>query len=346
MLILGIESSCDETAAAILRNGTELLANVVASQVEVHSIYGGVVPELASRKHVEAILPVVEEALGRAGKDLDDIDGLAVTNGPGLVGSLLVGLSFAKAVAMVKKIPYVGVDHITGHLLSVFLGNDTPRFPYIALTVSGGHSSIFQVLGPQTFRQLGRTRDDAAGEAFDKVAKLLDLGYPGGPIIAQEAEKGRADAIAFPRSWLEPDSLDFSFSGIKTAVVNHVAACKKKGDEIIRPDICASFQEAVVEVLAEKTIRAAQRTGIKDVVLSGGVAANDRLRTYLTDRGKEEGLSVSLPPLPFCTDNAAMIALAGYHRFQADATGDFHMDAYSRSRFPVYNIDPAAGIAR
>ena len=335
MLILGIESSCDETAAAVLKDGTELLSDVVASQVEVHGKYGGVVPEIASRMHVEAILPVVREALARAGVSLEQIDGLAVTNGPGLVGSLLVGLSFVKALSMVKKIPYVGVDHIGAHLLTVFLGPGKPTFPYIALTVSGGHSSIFQVTAPLTFHQLGRTRDDAAGEAFDKVAKLLGLGYPGGPVLAKEAGYGNPAAIDFPRSWLEPDSLDFSFSGIKTAVVNHVNGLRQKNIEPNIPDVCASFQEAVVEVLAEKTIRAARRTGIKNLVLSGGVAANRRLREYLVARTAAEGFKLFLPPVRFCTDNAAMIALAGYHRFQTHKTLEYDMDVYSRSRFPV-----------
>lgn len=335
MLILGIESSCDETAAAVLKDGSTLLSDVVATQIAVHGRYGGVVPELASRKHVEAIMPVVEQALNQAGVTLDDIDGLAVTNGPGLVGSLLVGVSFVKAMAMVKKIPYVGVDHITGHLLSVFLGPDKPEFPYIALTVSGGHSSIFQVRDPRTFLQLGRTRDDAAGEAFDKVAKLLGLGYPGGPSIAAQAEQGNRDAISFPRSWLDPDSLDFSFSGLKTSVVNHVMEKNRTDKNLDIADICASFQEAVVDVLVEKTLLAAKMSATRNVVLSGGVAANKRLREHLQMRGRQEGLSVFLPPREFCTDNAAMIAMAGFYHFAENKTLDFEMDVYSRSQFTL-----------
>ncbi len=335
MLILGIESSCDETAAAVLKNGTVLLSNVVASQVAAHGKYGGVVPEIASRKHLEAILPVVREALDRAGISLEQLDGLAVTNGPGLVGSLLVGLSFAKAVSLARGIPFVGVDHIAGHLLSVFLGPARPSFPYIALTVSGGHSSIFQVSDPLTFRQLGRTRDDAAGEAFDKVAKLLGLGYPGGPVLAEKADGGDPAAIDFPRAWLEPDSLDFSFSGIKTAVLNHVNGCRQKKNRPDLADICASFQEAVVQVLAEKSILAARRTGTRNLVLCGGVAANRRLRTYLASRAAAEGLGLFLPPIEFCTDNAAMIALAGYHRFLQDNTVEYDLDVYSRAQFPA-----------
>lgn len=327
MLVLGIESSCDETAAAVLKNGTLLLSNVIASQIQIHSKYGGVVPELASRHHLEAILPVVEEALQQAGIELTQVDGIAVTQGPGLVGCLLVGMSFAKALSFVTGIPVVGVDHIAGHLLSVFLSEKKPPFPFIALVASGGHSSIYHAADFRTFRHLGRTRDDAAGEAFDKVAKLLGLGYPGGPLIAEQASRGK-NAIAFPRSWLEPESLDFSFSGIKTAVVNHV----KSNPEVSLPDVCASFQEAVVDVLVEKTIRAARNTDITSVVLAGGVAANRRLREHMTNRCNEEGIAVFMPAPEFCTDNAAMIAMAGYHKLQIATPPDYEMDVYSRSQ--------------
>lgn len=330
MLILGIESSCDETAAAVLADGERLLADVVNSQVQVHGRYGGVVPELASRKHLENIYPVVAEALRRAGIDLDDLDGLAVTQGPGLIGSLLVGFSFAKALALVKKIPCTGVDHMAGHLLSVFLGECKPEFPYVALIASGGHSSIFRVEDPLTFRLLGRTRDDAAGEAFDKVAKLLRLPYPGGPEIGRRAENGDRGAIDFPRAWLEPGSLDFSFSGIKTAVATFVQQCEQRGEPLPIADLCASFQEAVIEILAEKTLRAAAASGCRRVVLAGGVAANRRLRAYLAARGQEEGFKVYLPPVEFCTDNGAMIALAGYHRLRSGRTLGLAADVYSR----------------
>ncbi|OGQ95409.1 MAG: tRNA (adenosine(37)-N6)-threonylcarbamoyltransferase complex transferase subunit TsaD [Deltaproteobacteria bacterium RIFOXYD12_FULL_57_12] len=337
MLILGIESSCDETAAAVLKDGTVLLSDVIASQIDVHCKYGGVVPELASRKHVEAILPVVQEALSLAGVPLSRIDGLAVTNGPGLVGSLLVGLSFVKAVSLATRIPYVGVDHLAGHLLSVFLGPDKPTFPYVALVVSGGHSSIFQVTDPLSYRLLGRTRDDAAGEAFDKVAKLLGLSYPGGPAIAALAARGDAKAIPFPRAWLEAESLDFSFSGIKTAVVNYVAQQQPStkippAEYLNLPDICASFQEAVAEVLVEKTLRAARDTGAENIVLAGGVAANQRLRQLIEERGQQNGFKVFLPLPRFCTDNGAMIALAGHHNFTAGKTLAYDMDVYSRSK--------------
>jgi N6-L-threonylcarbamoyladenine synthase len=243
----------------------------------------------------------------------------------------LVGFSFAKALSMVTGLPYVGVDHMAGHLLSVFLADPLPDFPYVALVASGGHSSIFHVSDPLTYKLLGRTRDDAAGEAFDKVAKVLGLGYPGGPIISQLADNGNKDGIAFPRAWLEPDSLDFSFSGIKTAVVNYVTNRHNKNENINREDICASFQEAVTEVLVEKTIRAARQLEIDNVVLAGGVAANMRLREYLQERGSRENINVFLPPREFCTDNAAMIALAGYYQLRDGQTAGLDTDVYSRS---------------
>jgi N6-L-threonylcarbamoyladenine synthase len=341
MIILGIESSCDETAAAVMEDGRRLLANIINSQIDLHGIYGGVVPELASRKHLEDIYPVVEQALQQAGITLDQVDGLAITQGPGLIGSLLVGLSFAKALSLVKKIPYVGVDHMAGHLVSVFLGENKPEFPYIALIASGGHSSIFHVTDYFHYRLLGRTRDDAAGEAFDKVAKILDLPYPGGPIISELSKNGDPAAISFPRSWLDPDSLDFSFSGIKTSVANYVKQNQQliaNGDEKRRSktetaNICASFQEAVVDVLANKTMKAARNLKVKTVVLAGGVAANPRLREVFRQQGGREGFAVYMPPQKFCTDNAAMIALAGYHLFrQQAAVTTLDMDVYSRSR--------------
>ncbi|MFZ5775513.1 MAG: tRNA (adenosine(37)-N6)-threonylcarbamoyltransferase complex transferase subunit TsaD [Thermodesulfobacteriota bacterium] len=330
MLLLGIESSCDETAAAVLRDGEVLLGASVDSQIAVHAPYGGVVPELASRKHLENIQPVVAEALRQAGIGINDLDAIAVTQGPGLIGSLLVGLSFAKATAAVRSIPCVGVDHIAGHLLSPLLGTERPDFPYVALVVSGGHSSIFLVEGPLAMRPLGRTRDDAAGEAFDKVAKLLGLGYPGGPLISRLAAEGDPAAIAFPRAWLEPESLDFSFSGLKTAVACHR---QQHGDQTAIADVCASFQEAVVAVLAEKLFRAALGLGIATVALAGGVAANPRLRQVVRERGARDSIRVCLPEPEFCTDNAAMIALAGHFRLAAGETGDPAMDAYSRSQF-------------
>ena len=337
MLLLAIESSCDETAAAVLQDGITLLSSVVDSQILVHSPYGGVVPELASRRHIETIYPVVDQALKQAAIRLDQLDVIAVTQGPGLVGSLLIGMSFAKAIAYVENLPCIGVNHMAGHLLSVFLGDDHPSFPYIALVASGGHSSLYLVDDSLSYKQIGQTRDDAAGEAFDKVAKLLSLGYPGGPIISEKAEKGNPEAVSFPRAWLENDSLDFSFSGVKTAVVNYVNKAKQKEEELHISDICASFQEAVADVLVEKTIRAAKKSGVSQIVLAGGVGANQRLREHLTLRGRDENIAVFLPPRHFCTDNAAMIAIAGYHLYNRNQYDlDFlNMDVYSRSQIHI-----------
>ncbi len=335
MFLLAIESSCDETAAAVLVNGTNLLSSVVDSQILVHSPYGGVVPELASRRHIETIYPVVNEALRQAAIRLDQLDAIAVTRGPGLVGSLLIGMSFAKALAYVNNLPCIGVDHMAGHLLSIFLGENHPEFPYIALAASGGHSSIYLVTDPLSYKLLGQTRDDAAGEAFDKVAKLLGLGYPGGPAIAAAAGNGNPETVSFPRAWLEPESLDFSFSGVKTSVVNYVNQAKQRNEELRIADICASFQEAIADVLVEKTLAAARTSGIAQIVLAGGVAANQRLRDLMSSRGREENYSIFLPPKEYCTDNAAMIAVAGYHLFKSrkQPSLDIDMDVYSRSHF-------------
>ncbi|MDW7772041.1 MAG: tRNA (adenosine(37)-N6)-threonylcarbamoyltransferase complex transferase subunit TsaD [Desulfobulbaceae bacterium] len=331
MLILAIESSCDDTAAAVLEDDRKVLANIISSQFDVHARYGGIVPELASRRHIEAILPVVREALDTAGIDLEQIDCIAATQGPGLIGSLLVGFTFAKALALVKNIPCVGVDHMSGHLLSAFLRKPAPDFPYVSLVVSGGNSSLYRVDDRLSFHCLGRTRDDAAGEAFDKVAKLLELGYPGGPIISRLAKTGRADSISFPRAWLDNDSLDFSFSGLKTAVVNYIHKRRQQNDPLPIADICASFQEAVVDVLVEKTVSAAKNCGISTVVLGGGVASNDRLRDRMRQRCDRENLMFFVPPPVFCTDNAAMIGLAGYYSYLEGHRAAPDADVYSRS---------------
>lgn len=331
MLILGIESSCDETAAAVLRDGVELLSDVVNSQIEVHVPYGGVVPELASRQHLEDIYPVVHEALQRARITLDDLDGIAVTCGPGLIGSLLVGLSFAKALSFVKKIPYVAVDHMAGHLASIHFAEQKPSYPLIALIASGGHTSIFLVTSATEYSLLGRTRDDAAGEAFDKVGKLLSLEYPGGPVISRLAADGDPSAVAFPRAWLEPDSLDFSFSGLKTAVASFVRQQDGKNNAVTIPDLCASFQEAVVDVLVEKTLTAAKKHNCGALAMAGGVAANPRLRAKMQQQASRFGLTISVPAVHFCTDNAAMIAMAGSLRFAAEATMALDTDVYSRA---------------
>ncbi len=349
MLILGIETSCDDTAAAVLRDSDNLLSSVLSSQDQIHTRFGGVVPELASRKHLEAIVPIVHEALEQAGVTLADIDLIAVTQGPGLIGSLLVGFSYAKALSFVTGIPFVGVDHMAGHLLAVFLEDDKPEFPYIALIVSGGTSSIYLATSHTSFVLLGRTRDDAAGEAFDKVAKLLGLPYPGGPRVSAEARAGNNAAIKFPRAWLgrslsfpgasaigssnlEEDSLDFSFSGLKTSVLNHCNQSRQMDIPLQIPDICASFQEAIVDVLVEKTLLAARKHNIQTVVLGGGVSANPRLRESMLKRCQQEGKALFIPRPAFCTDNGAMIALAGFYYFQHSAPGSYDQDVYSRSQ--------------
>lgn len=332
MLTLGIESSCDDTAAAVLQDGDTLLSNVISSQDSIHTRFGGVVPELASRRHLESIYPVVQEALGRAGIVISDIDLIAVTQGPGLIGSLLVGFSYAKAISYISKIPFVGVDHMAGHLLSVFLEEEKPQFPFIALIVSGGTSSLFLCRSYSDFILLGRTRDDAAGEAFDKVAKLIGLDYPGGPHVAEKAQSGDRKAIVFPRAWLEEDSLDFSFSGLKTAVLNHCRATAERNEALHIPGLTASFQEAVVDVLVEKTILAVKKTSINTVVMGGGVSANRRLRERMRERCEENGVRLFIPRPSFCTDNGAMIALAGYFQYQKTIPMQYNQDVYSRSQ--------------
>lgn len=332
MLTLAIESSCDDTAAAVVAaDRPRVLSSVISGQDDLHSPFGGIVPELASRRHIEAIRPVVQEALARAGITLDAVELIAATQGPGLVGSLLVGFTFAKAIALVRGIPCVGVNHLAGHLLSCLLEPEVPEFPYTALVVSGGNTALFRVENPTTFVCRGRTRDDAAGEAFDKIAKMLQLGYPGGPVIARLAAEGNPQAHALPRAWLGRGSLDFSFSGLKTAVRSLIDAQKGPPDPAGIGDICASFQEAVVEVLVEKTIAAAESDGHRQVVLGGGVAANDRLRQQMQARCAQKDLRLFLPSPAYCTDNAAMIALAGYHAHLAGEAATPESDAYSRS---------------
>ncbi len=330
MLILAIESSCDDTAAAVLEDGSRVLASVISSQHSVHEKYGGVVPELASRCHIEAVWPAAEEALRQAGATLDEIGLIAATQGPGLVGCLLVGFTFARSLALVRNIPCVGVDHLAGHLLAILLEENKPAFPYAALVASGGTSSLFAVSSPAEFRLLGRTRDDAAGEAFDKVAKMLDLGCPGGPAVSRMAAQGRSDAFAFPRA-LADGSVDFSFSGLKTAVMNQVSRFRQLNQPVPVEDICASFEQAVADALVDKTILAAKRCGHQRVALGGGVAANQRLRRQMSARCAEEGLQCFLPSPLFCTDNAAMIGLAGWHLFQAGQRVGPDADAFSRS---------------
>jgi N6-L-threonylcarbamoyladenine synthase len=328
MLVLGIESSCDETAAAVVANGEKLLSNVIASQIGVHSKYGGVVPEIASRKHMEAIVPVILQALENAAVTLNDIGGIAVTRGPGLVGSLLVGLSMAKALAFAQRIPFVGVNHLEGHVAAIFLTQKAPEFPFVALVVSGGHTNVYLVRDFQDFTVLGQTRDDAAGEAFDKAAKLLNIGYPGGVVIDRLAKKGDRDRMAFPRAM--KDSPDFSFSGVKTSLLMLLKKQGRPFTEEELPHVAASYQEAIVDVLVEKTFNAAQRAGVSRVVICGGVAANSRLRERFLNEGVKRSLDVFIPPMVLCTDNAAMIAVVGAHLLGKGERGSLNLNAVSR----------------
>ena len=336
-LILGIESSCDETAAAVVRAGTEVLSSVVHSQAEEHAVYGGVVPEIAGRSHLESILPVVDGALAAAGIGLGDLAGVAVTTRPGLIGSLLVGLSTAKALAFARGLPLVGVHHIEAHVYSATM--DAPheaRYPCLALVVSGGHTALYRVESPLEMRQIATTLDDAAGEAFDKVAFLLGLPYPGGPSVSALAEEGRCDAVDFPRYRSRDGSLGFSFSGLKTAVLYHLrggdALAPTPAPEDIpdRADVAAAFQEAVVDALVKTTLEAAQREGLEQVLVAGGVACNRRLRQVLADRGRAAGLDVLFATPERCTDNAEMIGGLGWHLLAAGRRADWDLNASPR----------------
>jgi N6-L-threonylcarbamoyladenine synthase len=329
MMILGIESSCDETAAAVVVDGRRVRSSVVASQVDVHHRFGGVVPELASRKHIEAILPVVQEALSRAGITREGLEAVAVTQGPGLVGSLLVGYSFAKALAFGLDIPWVGVNHLEGHILSVFLEADPPAFPFCALLASGGHTAIYHVTAYTAMERMGQTRDDAAGEAYDKVAKVLGLGYPGGKVIDDLAHQGDPGRIPFKRPFLDRNGFDFSFSGIKSAV-SRMVQNDPDGMAHQVADLAAGFQEAVIDVLTHKLMQAARERECAHVVVVGGVAANRRLRERVRQAGAEQGVAVHIPGPALCGDNAAMIAAAGYHQLKLGKRGKLDDDVYSR----------------
>jgi N6-L-threonylcarbamoyladenine synthase len=314
-LILAIETSCDETAAAVVRNGREVLSNIISSQIELHKLYGGVVPEIASRKHIEKINQVIEEALAEAKVTLDDVDAIGVTYGPGLVGALLVGVAQAKAISFAKNKPLVGVHHIEGHVSANYIENKDLEPPFLCLIVSGGHTHLVLVKEYGVYEIIGRTRDDAAGEAFDKVARAIGLGYPGGPKIDKLSREGNKNAITFPRAQIEGAPYDFSFSGLKSAVLNHINSCEMKKEEINTADIAASFQEAVIDVLVSKTILAAKDFGMKRVALAGGVASNTHLRVAMAAACKDNKLEFYHPSPILCTDNAAMIGVAAYYEY-------------------------------
>jgi N6-L-threonylcarbamoyladenine synthase len=332
MLVLGLESSCDETAAAVVRDSRVILSNVVSSQIETHRPYGGVVPELASRAHLQNVVPVLEQALAEAGLRLCELDGVAVTRGPGLPGALLVGLQAAKALAYVSGLPLVGVNHLEGHLCAPALAGEEPPERHVALLVSGGHTCLVLVEGFGHYRLLGTTRDDAAGEAFDKVAKLLELGYPGGPAIERQAQGGDPAAIRFPRALPRRDELDFSFSGLKTAVAQHVRREGRPEGQALH-DLCASFQQAVADVLVRKSCRALRESRASALVAGGGVLANQWVRARLGEAATAEGFTLHVPPLRLCTDNGAMIAAAGARRLaQGERAG---LDLNVAPRLPL-----------
>ncbi len=313
--ILAIESSCDETAAAVVRNGRDVLSNVISSQIELHKLYGGVVPEIASRKHIEKINQVIEEALTTAGVGLDDLDAVAVTYGPGLVGALLVGVAEAKAISYAKRLPLVGVHHIEGHISANYIENRDLEPPFICLVVSGGHTHLVKVQDYGVYEILGRTRDDAAGEAFDKVARAIGLGYPGGPKIDRLSREGNPQAIPFPRAKVEGAPYDFSFSGLKSAVLNYLNGCRMKGEPVVEADVAASFQQAVVSVLVEHAMLAVEESGIGKLAIAGGVASNQTLRSAMEEACRSRGVRFYRPSPLLCTDNAAMIGAAGYYEF-------------------------------
>lgn len=313
--ILGIESSCDETAASVVKNGREVLSNVISSQIDLHTLYGGVVPEIASRKHIERINQVIEEALTTAHMTLDDLDAIGVTYGPGLVGALLVGVAEAKAISYAKKLPLVGVHHIEGHISANYIENPDLEPPFVCLVVSGGHTHLVVVRDYGKYEILGRTRDDAAGEAFDKVARAIGLGYPGGPKIDKISKEGNPEAIAFPRPKFEDSPYDFSFSGLKSAVLNYLNGCQMKGIEVNRADVAASFQKAVCDVLVEHAMIAVKESGLNKFAIAGGVASNSALRAAFEKACAERDIEFYHPSPIFCTDNAAMIGVAAYYEF-------------------------------
>ena len=327
ILILAIESSCDETAAAVVKNGREVLSNVISSQIALHTLYGGVVPEIASRKHIEKINQVIQEALDEAHVSLDDIDAIGVTYGPGLVGALLVGVAAAKAISYAKKIPLVGVHHIEGHISANYIENKDLEPPFLCLVVSGGHTHLVKVSDYGKYEILGRTRDDAAGEAFDKVARAIGLGYPGGPKIEKAARDGDPMSIPFPKARVNDNPYDFSFSGVKSAVLNYINQAQMKGEEVNRADLAASFQKAVVDVLVEHTMLAAGDYKMTKIAIAGGVASNGTLRAAMEKACAERGYTFYRPSPIFCTDNAAMIGVAAYYEYMKGTRHGWNLNA-------------------
>lgn len=325
-IILGIETSCDDTSASVVKNGRDILSNIISSQVDFHQKYGGVVPEIASRKHVELIVHVIDQAFLEAGVRAANIDAIGVTYGPGLVGALLVGVSAAKAMAFALEKPLIGVNHIEGHICANYLESKSLEPPFVCLVASGGHSHIVHVIDYDRFEVLGRTRDDAAGEAFDKIARALGLGYPGGPLIQKMSENGNPNAINFPRVYFNDKSLDFSFSGVKTAVLNYLNSMNQKEESFSKKDVCASFQKAVVDVLVTNLIIAAKNQGLKKVALAGGVSANALLRNELSEAAKKDNIEVYYPRPVLCTDNAAMIACSAYFYYKKEIFADMRLN--------------------
>ena len=333
LLTLAIETSCDETSCAVIKDGREVLSNIISSQIDIHRKFGGVVPEIASRKHIEAINNIIQEALDTAHITFNDLDLIGVTQGPGLVGALLVGISAAKALAYGLGIPLIGVNHIQGHICANYIAHKDLEPPFTCLVVSGGHTYLLNVKSYTEYELVGRTRDDAAGEAFDKVARSIGLPYPGGPFIDKLAKEGDKDSIPFPRVYLDDNSYDFSFSGLKTAVLNYINQTKQKGEEVIVENVAASFQQAVLDVLVDKSFRLAKETGSNKIVIAGGVAANQGLRDMLEDRGKSEGVEIFYPSRTLCTDNAAMIGSAAYYHYIDGEESDLSL-----------NVEPNLGL--